>query len=214
MVKANAYGHGCSGGGARARGSRRRDAGVCRHRRRDRAARGWRPRRPSWSSARSASAIWTACSPTHLTPTISTPSAARAVQAAAARHKVRIACHLKIDTGMNRLGFRHDNIERTMPGVRRRRRAGDRRRLHPLRDRGQSRASGLFRTARSGSTKRARGWSSWVSRPRDRHAANSAALLRDERVWYDYVRPGLAALRDRAPAARGHAATATCPVTP
>ena len=26
---------------------------------------------------------------------------------------------------------------------------------------------------------------------RARHAANSAALLRDERVWYDYVRPGL-----------------------
>jgi alanine racemase len=26
---------------------------------------------------------------------------------------------------------------------------------------------------------------------RDRHAANSAALLRDERVWYDFVRPGL-----------------------
>ena len=24
-----------------------------------------------------------------------------------------------------------------------------------------------------------------------RHAANSAALLRDERVWYDFVRPGL-----------------------
>jgi alanine racemase len=24
-----------------------------------------------------------------------------------------------------------------------------------------------------------------------RHAANSAALLRDERIWYDYVRPGL-----------------------
>jgi hypothetical protein len=22
-----------------------------------------------------------------------------------------------------------------------------------------------------------------------RHAANSAALLRDERVWYDFVRP-------------------------
>jgi alanine racemase len=26
---------------------------------------------------------------------------------------------------------------------------------------------------------------------RVRHAANSAALLRDERVWYDFVRPGL-----------------------
>jgi alanine racemase len=28
-------------------------------------------------------------------------------------------------------------------------------------------------------------------RPRYRHAANSAAILRDQRVWYDYVRPGL-----------------------
>ena len=27
--------------------------------------------------------------------------------------------------------------------------------------------------------------------PRLRHAANSAALLRDSRVWYDFVRPGL-----------------------
>jgi len=27
--------------------------------------------------------------------------------------------------------------------------------------------------------------------PRVRHAANSAALLRDSRVWYDFVRPGL-----------------------
>src|SRR5262249_13814817 len=44
-----------------------------------------------------------------LTPTISTPSAARALQAAAARRGVQLRCHLKIDTGMNRLGFRHDN---------------------------------------------------------------------------------------------------------
>src|SRR6266702_1710657 len=41
-----------------------------------------------------------------LTPTISTPAAARAVQAAAARHHQRVHYHLKIDTGMNRLGFR------------------------------------------------------------------------------------------------------------
>src|SRR5439155_1626118 len=34
-----------------------------------------------------------------LTPTISTPAAARAVQAAAARHKQRVRYHLKIDTG-------------------------------------------------------------------------------------------------------------------
>src|SRR6266849_1805886 len=41
-----------------------------------------------------------------LTPTISTPGAARAVQAVAARYKQRLRYHLKIDTGMNRLGFR------------------------------------------------------------------------------------------------------------
>jgi len=28
-------------------------------------------------------------------------------------------------------------------------------------------------------------------RPRYRHACNSAAFLRDQRVWYDRVRPGL-----------------------
>jgi len=50
-----------------------------------------------------------------LTPTISTPSAVRAVQGAAGRHKKAIGYHLKIDTGMNRLGFRHDNLRRTLP---------------------------------------------------------------------------------------------------
>src|SRR5438552_14190894 len=52
-----------------------------------------------------------------LTPTISTPSAARAVQAAAARYRQQIRYHLKIDTGMNRLGFRHDNLRRTLPDL-------------------------------------------------------------------------------------------------
>src|SRR5918912_2268941 len=52
-----------------------------------------------------------------LTPTISTPGAARAVQTAAARYKQRLRYHLKIDTGMNRLGFRFDNLRRTLPGL-------------------------------------------------------------------------------------------------
>ena len=52
-----------------------------------------------------------------LTPTISSPSAAKAVQAAAAARGTTAGYHLKIDTGMNRLGFRHDNLERTLPGV-------------------------------------------------------------------------------------------------
>ena len=45
-----------------------------------------------------------------LTPTISTPGAAHAVQAAAEKYRQRIGYHLKIDTGMNRLGFRFDNL--------------------------------------------------------------------------------------------------------
>src|SRR5947207_11186510 len=52
-----------------------------------------------------------------LTPTISSPAAARAVQAAAAKHAKTIGYHLKIDTGMNRLGFRHDNLRRTLYDV-------------------------------------------------------------------------------------------------
>src|SRR6185436_5912680 len=52
-----------------------------------------------------------------LTPTISTPVAARAVQGAAARYRQRLAYHQKIDTGMNRLGFRFDNLGRTQPAL-------------------------------------------------------------------------------------------------
>ena len=50
-----------------------------------------------------------------LTPTISTPGAARAVAAAGERYRQRVKCHLEIDTGMNRLGFRHDNLAATLP---------------------------------------------------------------------------------------------------
>src|SRR5512137_2898452 len=50
-----------------------------------------------------------------LTPTCSTPGAGRALQAAASARGRRLRYHLKIDTGLNRLGFRHDNVERTLP---------------------------------------------------------------------------------------------------
>src|SRR4029450_545074 len=42
-----------------------------------------------------------------LTPTISTPGAARAVQAAAERRQTTIAYHLKIDTGINGAAVLH-----------------------------------------------------------------------------------------------------------
>jgi len=121
-----------------------------------------------------------------LTPTISTPSAARAVQAAAARRGAVCGYHLKIDTGMHRLGFRHDNVRRTLPEVL----GSPNLRLeavythfatadvpgHPLFDEQRDR----FEEA-----------TAHIEARVPRHAANSAALLRDSRVWYDMVRPGL-----------------------
>ena len=134
-----------------------------------------------------------------LTPTISTPSAARAVQAAAARHKRTLGFHLKIDTGMNRLGFRHDNLRRTLPelfasanltleGVYTHFATADDP-GHALFNDQRVRFEGALKTIEEmvGPSKLG---------PYDkqgflRHACNSAALLRDSRVWYDIVRPGL-----------------------
>ena len=137
-----------------------------------------------------------------LTPTISTPSAARAVQAAAARNGQTIGYHLKIDTGMNRLGFRHDNLRRTLPEL-----FGsanlrldaiythfatadepqtpffDQQRQNfelALKVIAEIRSRDSLRDAKARNE----------SRPLI-HAANSAATLRDSRVWYDMVRPGL-----------------------
>ena len=129
-----------------------------------------------------------------LTPTISTPWAARAVHAAAARRKSPIGYHLKIDTGMNRLGFRHDNLRRTLPEML----ASDRLRLEGVFTHFASAddpESPVFNDQRErfDSAHRvvdeilvARGAGGIL-----KHASNSAALLRDSRVWYDAVRPGL-----------------------
>jgi alanine racemase len=135
-----------------------------------------------------------------LTPTISTPGAARAVQEAAERRGSTIAYHLKIDTGMNRLGFRHDNLRRTLPDLL----ASPSLKLHAVYTHFASAdvpESPVFNNQRE------RFEESWkvvqelvskaesrVPNPESRiyrHACNSAALLRDSRVWYDAVRPGL-----------------------
>ena len=125
-----------------------------------------------------------------LTPTVSSPFAARALSAAAARRGVMVACHLKIDTGMNRLGFRFDNLDHTMQDVLGRpgleiaaaytHFATADEPAHPLFERQRKRFDeSLRRLAAIG------------IRPPLRHAANSAALLRDRSAWYDAVRPGL-----------------------
>jgi alanine racemase len=125
-----------------------------------------------------------------LTPTVSTPSAARALQGAAANRGVVLHCHLKIDTGMNRLGFRHDNLLQTLPQVAASRNlAIDAVYTHfATADDPESPMFGVQRERFEAACTTIHGLG---IRPHSRHAANSAALLRDERVWYDFVRPGL-----------------------
>jgi alanine racemase len=156
-----------------------------------------------------------------LTPTISSPGAARAVQAAAARRRTTLAYHLKIDTGMNRLGFRHDNLGRTLPellaspnlrldAVFTHFASADlpespvfnEQRLHferalaaldellPLGQRSEVDVEAAFRRPAIGGDGPPEGGANIKGRVM-RHACNSAALLRDSRVWYDAVRPGL-----------------------
>jgi alanine racemase len=147
-----------------------------------------------------------------LTPTISTPTAAHNLAAAAQkspqnrvasagspqdhvasafrRKDTRLHCHLKIDTGMNRLGFRHDNLAQTLPEIAQSEHlaidavythfATADEPEHPAFALQRERFETVLETLPSLGIK-----------PTYRHAANSAALLRDERVWYDFVRPGL-----------------------
>jgi len=125
-----------------------------------------------------------------LTPTISSPGAARAVQAAAARYKQRVRYHLKIDTGMNRLGFRFDNLRRTLPELL----ASSHLELDAVYTHfatADDPDSGLFELQRVRFEQAAEQLHTLGGRPRYRHASNSAALLRDSRVWFDRVRPGL-----------------------
>src|SRR5262249_33247903 len=144
-----------------------------------------------------------------LTPTISTPGAARAVQSAAAAHKQRVRYHLKVDTGMNRLGFRFDNLRHTLPELF----ASENLELDAIYTHfatADDPESTLFNEQRSrfdrvlgevGALARESGTASPTShaptphlssRALNRpyiHAANSAALLRDSRAWYHRVRP-------------------------
>lgn len=125
-----------------------------------------------------------------LTPTISSPGAARALAAAARRHATTLRCHLKVDTGLNRLGFRFDNLRRTLPDV-----VNDASleiegvfthygtaddAESPLFEEQRTRFAGACEVVRA-----------LGLRPAVVHAANSAATLRDSRAWCDAVRPGL-----------------------
>lgn len=125
-----------------------------------------------------------------LTPTISTPSACRALEAAARKHGTRLACQLKIDTGMNRLGFRFDNLARTMVEVRESARL-EIEAVYTHFATADDTDCELFGEQRERFNRALGELASLGIAPTVRHAANSAALIRDERVWFEAVRPGL-----------------------
>ncbi|MBW8866394.1 MAG: alanine racemase [Acidobacteria bacterium] len=123
------------------------------------------------------------------------------------KYKQTLRYHLKLDTGMNRLGFRSDNLNRTLPELLASANLelaavythfataddpesplfGDQReRFERALDviNGLARGNGKpFHLSTAGSSRPER--APYI------HAANSAAVLRDSRVWYDRVRPGL-----------------------
>jgi alanine racemase len=125
-----------------------------------------------------------------LTPTVSTPAAAEALERAAAARGVELGCHLKIDTGMNRLGFRHDNLRRTMPAVL----GAAHLRIEAIYTHVATAdlpESPFLDEQRRRFDQATAALGAMGLRDRPRHAANSAALLRDTRLWLDAVRPGL-----------------------
>ena len=125
-----------------------------------------------------------------LTPTISSPAAGHALQEGAAKRGATLRYHLKIDTGMNRLGFRHDNLKRTLPALLASKNlALDA--VHTHFGTADEPGHTLFETQRTRFEQACRTLDDIGAGPRLRHAANSAALLRDSRVWFDFVRPGL-----------------------
>jgi alanine racemase len=125
-----------------------------------------------------------------LTPTISSPAAGRALAAAAERHRTVLPVHLKIDTGLHRLGLRHDNLAATVPELL----ASPWLALEAIHTHfatADEPEHPLFDEQRQRFDAAAASLAALGARVRLRHAANSAATLRDSRTWYDFVRPGL-----------------------
>jgi alanine racemase len=125
-----------------------------------------------------------------LTPTVSSPSAGSALEAAAAARGVRVRCHLKIDTGMHRLGFRHENLPWTLPALLTSAHV-EIEALYTHFGTADAPEHPLLEAQRVAFEAASASVGALDAGPRPRHAANSAALLRDSRVWYDFVRPGL-----------------------
>jgi alanine racemase len=125
-----------------------------------------------------------------LTPTVSTPTAAQRLQEAAARRGLRLKYHLGIDTGMLRLGLRHDNLARTVPAIL----AAPNLELEGVYTHfatADTPGDDLFACQCRNFASAERTLAALGARGYARHAANSGALLADPATWFDLVRPGL-----------------------
>lgn len=125
-----------------------------------------------------------------LTPSVSSPMAARTVQDAARTRSMRIRCHLKIDTGMNRLGFRHDNIGRMLPDVL----SSPNLAIEAVYTHfatAEWPGDPLFQEQRRRFAAVLAQLGAMGLRQAQVHAANSAAMLGAADTWHDAVRPGL-----------------------
>jgi alanine racemase len=137
-----------------------------------------------------------------LTPTVASPTAAARLQDAAARRGVTLRYHLEIDTGMNRLGFRHDNLARTMPAVL----AFPNLQLEAVYTHFATAdvpGDELFNLQRRNFDAANRTLEGLGARGYRRHAANGAALLAEPSTWFDMVRPGLLVYGVAPPALEG-----------
>ncbi len=125
-----------------------------------------------------------------LTPTISSPGAGRALERAARDRGTPLRYHLKVDTGLHRLGFRHDNLRWTLPALL----ASPVLQLEAVYTHFASADDpdvASVEAQRLAFDAACIALADCDARPVRRHAANSAALLRDSRLWLDAVRPGL-----------------------
>jgi alanine racemase len=112
------------------------------------------------------------------------------LQSAAQARGARLRYHLKIDTGMHRLGLRHENLPWTVPEIL----ASPNLQLEGVYTHfatADEPEHALFEQQRQAFDRACIALHELGARFQLRHAANSAALLRDSRVWYDLVRPGL-----------------------
>jgi alanine racemase len=125
-----------------------------------------------------------------LTPTVSTPTAARRLQETAVRRGVRLRYHLGIDTGMLRLGLRHDNLARTVPEVL----AAPNLDLEGVYTHfatADTPGDELFALQRRNLASAEQTLAAIGVGRHITHAANSGALLAEPATWFDLVRPGL-----------------------